>query len=531
MKKLLLHISILFTTVCSGQLTINAPIHLLGGAQLTVVDLNVSSTADITGTGALLLKNSNPMNLNFNGNSVPTLLVNCTSTANVNMLSDVRINDALSFATGKVNAGNSNIILADNAIITGASSSNYVITGGLGGIVKNITADITNYSLPVGSSINYEPIRFTTAGTYAAGANVTSRLVNAIHPNKPVQNTDYLNNYWALTRTGITGTVTANATYSDPANIVGDESNVKAAIYTAAGWENTGATNNTFANVNGASLTASSGDLFGMNSYVQLNAKAFLQGAYNNATSKMNDNLRTPTNLIPLSDPYRVAPYATVFVHVNNALVETAANTVFTNQANADNNIVDWVFVELRNSAIGAPGSNKVKTRAALIQRDGDIVDVDGVSPLFLRDISPGQYTVVVRHRNHLGLSTDPINNLQTLDMKTPSAITDFTTFTDAELFGKADSNYKVQSTKNLLYAGNANFNNRISFSGLNSDKDRIFSALSNQPNNLTINNVYSASDVNMNRNVRYVNLNNDKDFLFGILGSSISNIKNQSLP
>jgi hypothetical protein len=115
--------------------------------------------------------------------------------------------------------------------------------------------------------------------------------------------------------------------------------------------------------------------------------------------------------------------------------------------------------------------------------------------------------------------------------MKMPSSITDFTTFTDAQLFGKADSNYKVQGTKNLLYAGNANANTKISFSGLISDKDRIFTRLTNQPNNLAVNNVYDASDVNMNRFVRFVNLNNDKDFLIGVLGNSALNTKNQALP
>jgi hypothetical protein len=123
----------------------------------------------------------------------------------------------------------------------------------------------------------------------------------------------------------------------------------------------------------------------------------------------MSDALRAPTNLTPLSDLYRLAPYSTSFAHVNNADVEIANTSVFTNQTIADNNIVDWVFVEIRN---GALGSNKIKTRSALLQRNGDLVDVDSVSPLFFKDVLPGQYTIAIRHRNHLGLCTDPITNL-----------------------------------------------------------------------------------------------------------------------
>ena len=48
--------------------------------------------------------------------------------------------------------------------------------------------------------------------------------------------------------------------------------------------------------------------------------------------------------------------------------------------------IVDWVFVELRN----ASGNTVVDSRAALLQRDGDVVDVDGVSPLRFTQVDPG---------------------------------------------------------------------------------------------------------------------------------------------
>jgi hypothetical protein len=44
-----------------------------------------------------------------------------------------------------------------------------------------------------------------------------------------------------------------------------------------------------------------------------------------------------------------------------------------------------------------------VQRRAGLIQRDGDIVDLDGVSPLTFTGGASGNYYVTVRHRNHLG--------------------------------------------------------------------------------------------------------------------------------
>lgn len=45
-----------------------------------------------------------------------------------------------------------------------------------------------------------------------------------------------------------------------------------------------------------------------------------------------------------------------------------------------------------------------VDSRSALIQRDGDIVDVDGLSMLKFNMAAAGNYFVVVNHRNHLSV-------------------------------------------------------------------------------------------------------------------------------
>ena len=64
--------------------------------------------------------------------------------------------------------------------------------------------------------------------------------------------------------------------------------------------------------------------------------------------------------------------------------------------------IVDWVFIELRDKT--AAGT-VVATRAALLQRDGDIVSPsDGISPIAFSNNIPGNYFISIRHRNHLGV-------------------------------------------------------------------------------------------------------------------------------
>ncbi len=513
-----------------AQLTIQTPIYIETGAELTVLNLDINSTADIIGSGSLRIKNTLSTNMDFNNNSLSNLIIDGNTTSNVNLLSNVKIANSLQFLSGKINLNNENLILDNMAVTSGSGSNGYAITNGAGLVVKNTMANLTNFIMPVGTTANYLPVEITSTGTYTTGANVTAQAKGGIHPSKPYLSTDYLDVSWPLARTGITGSVMAMATY-DGSNIVGNENLIKAAVFSGPNWANLGSNNNIITNNNSAELINATGDLYGMNSFVQLSAKAFLQGPYNASIQLMNDNLRTPTNLIPLSDPYRVTPLSTAFTHTNNAIAEVANSSVFTPQINANNNIVDWVYLELRNNAATTPGANIIKTRSALIQRDGDIVDVDGVSPVYFKDVIPANYSIAIRHRNHLGMCTDPAFGTYSLLMENPSTPIDFTTLSDPAIFGKADSNFKVIGTKNLLYAGNANSNNRVSYINLSNDKDRIFSTLSNQANNLSINNVYHASDINMNRNVRFINLGNDKDFLFSILGNSPSTIKYQTLP
>src|SRR5690606_3406386 len=71
--------------------------------------------------------------------------------------------------------------------------------------------------------------------------------------------------------------------------------------------------------------------------------------------------------------------------------------------------IVDWVLVELRMPY--TPGV-VLSSRVGLLQRDGTVVNTDGVNP-FSMHVTPGDYMVALRHRNHLGVMTNfpiPVN-------------------------------------------------------------------------------------------------------------------------
>ena len=510
-----------------SQLTIQsgATFFIQSGGVVTVQG-DLTSNTDIQGTGKILLQGSSNQNVNMNGFTIPNLEINNTS--NATLTGNTRIGTSLLFTNGKIFASSFNLNLADFATVSGMGTSKFVETNGTGQVLKELTVNVTSNEIPVGAGTVYRPAFITTSGSYSS-ASVGVKVLAVADPNKPPKISDYISAYWPITRTGVTGTVTVAGQYAD-ADISGTESNLRGYYFNGTDWSSATGGNIPASNQISSQITAS-GDLSGLDKFDLLKARAFLRGAFNTSTGVMDDNLRTSPNLIPSSDPYRTSPYTGSFTHVANTGAETTMGTPFADQASTNDNIVDWVFLELRDNAT-AP-NNVLQTRSALIQRDGDIVDVDGVSPVTFNNVANGNYTIAVRHRNHLGLGTNQSTYTPALsETKSTATLVDFTTATASQLSGTAGASYLNVNSKNMLMGGNANFNTTVRFNGLNNDKDYLLiTTLGNDPAAVQ-SNVYSPADVNMNRIVRFNGLNNDKDFiLITILGSDPAGVKTQVLP
>ena len=239
-----------------------------------------------------------------------------------------------------------------------------------------------------------------------------------------------------------------------------------------------------------------------------VSAKVFLQGAFNVNTGLMNDDLRTQA-LIPLTQPYKL------LVDFNYAGTESVLPLVFTVTGN--NAIVDWVMLEL-HSALNP--TTITARRAALIQRDGDVVDIDGISPVSFTNITSGNFYVSVRHRNHLGVMTSV-----PLSISATPTIINFTT--------NATGNYNVSSPYaqytfagetssgvKAMWAGNASGDTNIIFQGPGSDIDYVFDevyfASGNTLGSLNfISTGYRRTDFNLDGNTIYQGVGSDTDIVF----------------
>ncbi|RDI09725.1 hypothetical protein [Flavobacterium sp. AG291] len=249
---------------------------------------------------------------------------------------------------------------------------------------------------------------------------------------------------------------------------------------------------------------------------VTLSLKAMLQGALFNSTGGlMRDNLREG-GYIPLNQPYSSA-LNTRFTHVGGGGSEVTTNAVIQANAGTGNAVVDWVFVEIRDAA--AP-QTVVKTAAALIQRDGDIVAANG-GPLVLN--LPSTFRVSIKHRNHFGALYN-----QVLTATNQAVALDFTTLTDANLYAApgftGQQAMATVSGVRALYAGNANFDSQVKYDGSANDRQVAASQVLSFPGNasqiLNYSNAtgYFSGDVNMDGKVLYDGANNDRQLILNII-------------
>ena len=482
---------------------------------VVTVQGDVTGLTDIQGGGKVLLKGSALQNVNMNGFVIPNLEIDNTS--NAALTGNTKIGSSLLFTNGKILAGNFNLNLADVATVSGMGTSKFVETSGTGQVIKEMSTNLTNSEIPVGAGTLYRPAFLTSTGT--TGGNAGIRVLPVVDPNLPVNTSDHLNVYWPVTKTGAVGTLNVAGKY-DISDVSGTQANLFGYYYQPTDWSSAGESHTPASFLVAAPISAASGELTGIDKFNLVSAKAFLQAAY--SAGAMNDVLRTAgaggTNLIPLSEPYRTTNYNANFTHVNNPITETAAASVFTVQAPTSNNIVDWVFLELRNNA--SPGSVVVQTRSALIRKDGMIVDVDGVSPVTFNNIASGSYTLAVRHRNHLGIATDPVNFTHNFsDVKSGITPVDFTTATDLQLYGNANA-FTTNGGNVLLWAGDANSNKTIKYSGSSTDPNAVLSQVLAFPGNgagaynyaFAIG--YFSGDVNMDGKVKFSGSNTDPNYI-----------------
>ncbi len=363
----------------------------------------------------------------------------------------------------------------------------------IGQLIKTMSS-ASAYTFPVGDGSFYTPVTATPSGT---SGSVSVAVENAA-PSNLGTNPNYLTRNWRVNTTGFTSNALVG-TYNQTNDVVGTEALIKGATLTGMTWSFTGSTGNVGTDMVGA--TAPMGDVVfsGLTTLGSVKLRAFLTAAYTGSNT-MSTTLRNLV-LLPPGSPYG-----------DGASVGTMNSDV-------PAGVVDWVLLEISNpNNLGDPTILK----GAFIKSDGFIVDLDGVSdPQILGAYNPA--IVRLKHRNHLSIRT---NN--EIDTQAP-VLQDFTINSNvyADMAISNGPQNALAGGKWGLWAGDANGNGTVSYTGGTHDRDAILLALSFNPNN-SLTNVYNKADVNMNGTVSYTGGTHDRDAILLFLGFNPNSSKKQ---
>ena len=515
----------------------NASIYIAPDAVIGLHGNGLSGSADILGKGKIILNGADSQVVSMNNFSLPQMEIN--NPQNVSLTSNLKLSSTLIFSLGKLKIGENNLILSDTSNILNADSSKFVVTNGSGKLIRSELGNIP-FSFPVGfSTSTFNPVSITNNGIVD---NIGVTCLENVYKNGDFGNaftTAVVDASWNITEEtngGSSLTIMGSWYNSDelprfnrsksgiahfvtfPQNEVGwdllnDETSVAQGnnpyTYTKTGITDLG--------VFAVGYKPLLSPLF-------VSPKVILQGAYSMNTGLMNDNLRT-LNLLPQNEPYGSM---LTFNHSGSGGEEIAENTIIGSSATSNNNtITDWVFLQLHEMATG----NIISTKSALLQRDGDVVDTDGVSPVNMAGNSSGNYFLSVRHRNHLGARTANAFALS----KTNTRTIDFTNSISNVFQGTVTNNPLATLNAGVygLWAGNVNDDRSIKMTGLstnNNDYLKLLNILGANTN--TITNVYSKQDLNLDGTINMTGLsiyNNDYLRLLNTLNSSTNTITQPS--
>jgi hypothetical protein len=536
---LLFGFSAAFCNVASAQLVIDqATFTIQSGATVTVQG-DVTSNADILGTGKIILKGTANQNVNMGGKIIPNLEVD--NTANVTLTGNAIVSGNLLFTNGKVLLGANTLNMGSAATVTGATSAKYIVTNGAGKLTKSALGS-TAFSYPVGNSLtSYTPVSVTNSGT---ADDISVRVLTGALPNGTAGTAftkEVVNASWDITEAVAGGSnLSLTTTWNGTDELSGfDRSRAGISYYITTpaanvGWDMLNSMTAAAAGANPYSYTRMGVTTLGtfavgtrpVLSPLLVTPKIFLQGAYNTSLNVMDDFLRT-SNLIPTTEPYTASSSITGALRGSGGGETTASSVVGSGAPGTNNAIVDWVLVQLHRTSDNVV----ISQRAVLLQKDGDVVDTDGVSPVNIAGNALGSYYISVKHRNHIGVRTTAsialakvTNTNYDFSSALSQALIPATPATNAAMTNKYGNS--ITTPVYMLWGGNANGNTTVRYSGPANDEVQLLTTCLSGIKANTVSG-YLNCDLNMNNTIKYSGPVNDEVFLLStvLLGNKAATI------
>jgi hypothetical protein len=258
--------------------------------------------------------------------------------AGVNLNGNTTVNGVFTFTNGRLNLLAYNLTMGTAATVAGAPSATAMVAATGSGQLRKSFSAAGSFTFPVGDNIGtaeYSPVALTfTGGTFGSGNYVGVNLANLAYPGA---SGSYINRYWNVTQSGITG-FTCNATYKYmPADVIGTENLIYSLRVTPTSVVYFTATN-TATDI----LTTNGLNEFGTFTGVQqlanktLNLTARLEGLYNGGGTMRKAQNEFGNQFPGLTadqvniELHSTASYATKIFTVNNVNLSTTGTSSIT---------------------------------------------------------------------------------------------------------------------------------------------------------------------------------------------------------
>ena len=149
---------------------------------------------------------------------------------------DATVDHDLALTDGLIALGDNNLTLGTAATVSGSpSATSMIVTNGTG-VLKKMFSEKGSFTFPVGDNTakySSATLDFTSGDFSSAWAAV--KVTNLRQPDN-TSATDYLNRYWSVTQSGVSG-FSCNTTFNYlPADVVGTEADIYGGQYKDSAW-------------------------------------------------------------------------------------------------------------------------------------------------------------------------------------------------------------------------------------------------------------------------------------------------------
>ncbi|MCX6303640.1 MAG: T9SS type A sorting domain-containing protein [Bacteroidetes bacterium] len=237
------------TLISSGNLVVKNGATLSNAGTVILENglANENPTPNLLGTGTIVCTGVAPQTISGQ-NIIQNFTVN--NAAGITIGGNTFVNGILALASGKVALGSNNLLLGPSATISGTpSASLMIIVTGPGELRKEFPSGFTgSFTFPVGDNTGtpeYSPVTLNfSGGTFPAGNYAGVSLANSKYPDPTILG-NFLNRYWTITESGITG-FTCNAVFQYVAgDVTGDENKISCTRVDPLPWTTYGPANTT----------------------------------------------------------------------------------------------------------------------------------------------------------------------------------------------------------------------------------------------------------------------------------------------